>query len=216
MSAPGLLSRLAERIDHSTLRERVLVFAVGLVILCTAWQTLLMDRLGLHERSAHEALAGLEHNSANLAASVPALDPDTNPTLRALQREQALRSALSAAERDLGQASQGFVDPARMPEVVRAVLSQQSGLVLVSLKSLPVETVLPVAAGAEPRGPYVHPLEIVVDGSYPQIVAYLHSLESLPWRLSWRRVELETRDYPLNRARIEIATLSLSREWLRV
>ena len=65
-------------------------------------------------------------------------------------------------------------------------------------------------------GPYLHPVELVIEGRYLDIVAYLHALEGLPWHFYWRVLELETKQYPLNRVRIELSTVSLDKEWIGV
>jgi MSHA biogenesis protein MshJ len=61
---------------------------------------------------------------------------------------------------------------------------------------------------------YRHGLEIEVEGSYAACLEYLNAIESLPWRLYWQVLELDVIDYPLNRIRIEVGTLSLDEEWI--
>ena len=51
---------------------------------------------------------------------------------------------------------------------------------------------------------------------YSSVVAYLRALEALPWRIHWQQVELTAGDYPVNRVRIVIGALSLSRDWMSV
>src|SRR5262249_27246435 len=67
---------------------------------------------------------------------------------------------------------------------------------------------------AEARGPYVHPVEIVLEGSYLDVLTYLQSLEALPWRFYWRVLDLQSGKYPLNRVRVELGTVSMTREWI--
>mgnify|MGYP000930297856 CR=1 FL=1 len=69
---------------------------------------------------------------------------------------------------------------------------------------------------ADDRGPFLHPVEIVVEGDYAAIVNYLHALEGMPYELHWDRVEVEAREYPANRVRIVVGALSLSRQWITV
>ncbi len=57
---------------------------------------------------------------------------------------------------------------------------------------------------------------MVVEGDYPSVVAYLRALESLPWRIHWQRLDLNVGSYPVNRVRIVIGALSLSRDWMKV
>ena len=40
------------------------------------------------------------------------------------------------------------------------------------------------------------------------------AVEALPWRLYWQAVDIEVLDYPRNRIRIEVSTLSLNEEWI--
>jgi MSHA biogenesis protein MshJ len=72
------------------------------------------------------------------------------------------------------------------------------------------------AAMPTDTGPYLHPVELVVEGNYLDIVTYLHALEALPWHFYWRVLELETKTYPRNRVRIELSTVSLEKEWIGV
>jgi len=115
------------------------------------------------------------------------------------------------------------VAPERMPELLRQLLAKQQGLKLVSLANLPVESLsqpsgsapdAPVAA--DDRGPFLHPVEMVVEGDYGSVVAYLRALEAIPWRIHWLKVELSAGSYPTNRVHIVIGALSLSRYWMSV
>jgi MSHA biogenesis protein MshJ len=88
---------------------------------------------------------------------------------------------------------------------------------------MPVESLSPPSASKQvaaiapdDRGPFLHPVEMVVEGDYGSVVAYLRALEAMPWRIHWQRVELTAGDYPVNRVRIVIGALSLSRYWMTV
>ena len=152
-----------------------------------------------------------------------------DPRLAGLGRQRALRERLAALDTQLQGASGGYVPPQKMVELLQQLLASQQELKLVRLRNLPVETLMPATTAPESApapatappagdagGPYVHPVEVVVEGNYLAIVAYLRALEKLPWRVQWRRLDLEVGEYPQNRVRIEIGTVSLSREWLIV
>jgi MSHA biogenesis protein MshJ len=62
----------------------------------------------------------------------------------------------------------------------------------------------------------MHPVEIVVEGAYLDVLEYLRALESLEWRFYWKVLELKTTRYPINRVRIELSTLSMDKEWIGV
>jgi MSHA biogenesis protein MshJ len=104
-----------------------------------------------------------------------------------------------------------------MIEVLHDMLDRQGRLQLVSIRNLPVTSLIPPAeANAAAQPPYVHSIEIVIDGQYADILDYLAALEALPWKFRWSSLDLSTAGYPRNRVRIELATLSLDSTWLGV
>lgn len=211
----------AERFDSLAVRERGLVFAGALALVYFGWQFLLMDPLLARGRLASERLAESQRQIAALSGADAELSAD--PLIAAAARNRALRGRLAALDSELQLASHGYVPPQKMAELLHELLAGQHGLTLVSLKNLPVES-LSGAVGATPeaapaaddRGPYLHPVEMVVDGSYADVIGYLRSLEGMHWRIYWQRLELNSGEYPHNRVRIVVGALSLSRDWISV
>ena len=215
MNALSSVSALRERIDALSLRERVLVLAALLALVVTGWQTLFMDRLDLRRRAAQERLTSLA-SDAGTAES----DAASNSMTTALEREHALRRRLDELDAEVGGASGAVVTPGQMAAVVQEVLLRKGGLTLVSMRNLapvPVVAAPPDAAqksDVPPRGPWVHPLEIVVEGDYAAVTAWLGALEALPWKFYWRALELDASRWPRNRLRLEVGTMSSSTTWM--
>lgn len=224
-SAFARIKPLAERLDARSLRERGLVFGAGVALLYMAWQSFVMDPLAARAKAAEQHLADVRRQAAVLDAAGLASSQD--PAVAAAARNRALTTRLASVEAELQTLAQGYVAPERMPELLRELLAGQQGLKLVSLANLPVVSLSqPPAADATPqapaaiapgdRGPFLHPVEMVVEGDYGSLVAYLRALEALPYRIHWQRVELVAGEYPQNRVRITIGALSLSSNWIRV
>jgi MSHA biogenesis protein MshJ len=212
---------LAGRLDALSLRERVLVFGAGVAILYVAWQSLLMNPLTARAKVAEQHLADARRqmtmgNEIDVAAA-------HDPAVQAALRNRSLAARLAELDSDLNSLAQGYVAPERMAELLRSLLGKQQGLTLVSLANMPVESLSPppaskpvTAIAPDDRGPFLHPVEMVVEGDYGSVVSYLRALEDMPWRIHWQRVELSAGDYPVNRVRIVIGALSLSRYWMTV
>lgn len=225
-SLSARLGLLVERINHLSLRERAMVFGAGVALLAMAWQLLLMDPLAHRARTAQQQLLELQQRlqAAELAASSAA----QSPAIIAAARNRALEQRLAQLDADLAAAAHGYVAPERVAELLGELISRQQGLTLISLRNLPVESLarrknaadgepVPSAAPAgRDRGPFLHPLELVISGDYPSIVHYLQALERLPWRLHWERLEVQVEHYPANRVRLVIGALSLSHDWMSV
>jgi MSHA biogenesis protein MshJ len=220
-TALGRVRPLIERLDALTLRERIIIFCAGVALLYIAWQTLLMEPLAARAKAAELQLAEARRQMEALDAVGAAASQD--PAVAAALRNRALTERLGALETELGTVAQGYVAPDRVADLLRELLAEQHGLKLVSLANLPVQS-LSRAAGAKPdaaiepddRGPFLHPVEMVVEGDYASVVAYLRAIEALPYRIHWQEVELTAEEHPANRVRIVIGALSLSRFWMSV
>ncbi len=210
------LTLLGQRLDALSLRERGLIFAAGVTLAYIAWQTLFMDGLNKRTQLAEQQLSEARQHLAALADADAAAS--ANPLTAAAARNAALRGRLGALDADLRAAAAGYVAPDKMIDMLREILAGQHGLTLVSLANLPVQSLANesgTALDAKDPGPFLHPVEIVVDGNYMDVVTYLRALEALPWRVHWQQLELKTEESG-NRVRIVIGALSLSRYWMSV
>jgi len=178
---------------------------------------LIFDPMSAQQRALSSELTTLQQ-SVQLTAQSIQETADADPTLIAQREETRLEAQLAAINTQLAAKSAGLIPPERMVQVIHDVLSRQHGVALISLHNSPVTMLVPASAnqGTPSGGPYVHPVEIVVEGTYLDVLAYLRALESLEWRFYWRLLELESTAYPRNHVRIELSTLSLDQDWIGV
>jgi MSHA biogenesis protein MshJ len=219
--AIGRVRPFIERLDALSLRERVIIFGAGVALVYIAWQWLLMEPLAARAKIAEQHLADARMH-VSMMDQIGAAS-SLNPATAAAARNRALAERLAALDAELSTVAQGYVAPERMTELLKALLAEQHGLKLVGLANLPVQSLshpsgldksAPIAA--DDRGPFLHPVEMVVEGDFGSVVAYLRALEALPWRIHWQQVDLTAGEYPVNRVRIVIGALSLSRDWMAV
>ena len=205
-------SVLAGRFDRLTLRERLFVLAAAITVLAGAFKMLLLGPLDARGARLSQQLSVLE-TGINETARASAADSSTAAYTQAAD----LKARLAAVNAQLSSQSAGMIAPQRMVEVIHDVLSRQQGVVLVSMRNLEAIKLPLDAAGESATGtprPYEHTVEIVLEGRYLDVLAYLEALEALPWRFYWRRLELTTTRYPLNRVRVELGTVSMGSEWI--
>jgi MSHA biogenesis protein MshJ len=216
------MSALMKKYEALSLRERGFVVLALLAVVIGAWDTYLMDPL-------RRARIGLEAELANATSSgVTATSADvTDPRQVSIKRAGELQTQLVTLDAQLKSTARGFVSADRMIEVLHDVLDRQGRLELVSIRNLPVTSLVPPEkstadasadpnASAAPQPPYVHSIELIVDGQYSDVLDYLGQLEALPWKFRWTSLDLSTAGYPRNRVRIELSTLSLDSTWLGV
>ncbi len=225
-------SPLVNRYEALSLRERALVALalLGASIFC--WDALLMEPLR-NERSTLDA----ELASASASGFSAQSDDLSDPRQANLKLAGQLQTQMQGLDAQIADTASGFVSSQRMIQVLIDVLARQGRLELVSIRNLPVVSLVPpiasdstgleqapaevsVAAGNAPatpgQPPYVHAIEIVIDGQYLDILQYLEALEALPYKFRWSTLDLSTAGYPRNRVRIHLSTLSLDSTWLGV
>jgi MSHA biogenesis protein MshJ len=208
VSAP---SPLLARFDKLSLRERALVALALLAALVGLWDILFMQPLRNQRNLLTQELSTYNET---IGSSEQADQAD--PHRAAIMRLSELQTQSHAIDAQLSSTASGFVPAPKMVEVVHDVLSRQQRLKLISIRNLPMTGLVPPAAEAEATAPFVHPIELVIEGDYSDVLTYLQALESLSWRFRWKTLDLTTKQYPVNRVRIELSTLSMDKTWLGV
>lgn len=188
-----------------------------------AWQKI---RAAQAETTA--ARTELLQQKAQLIAVQAVADPDTANRRRLAQ----LKDAMNAINTRLTRFEQGMVSPSRMRSFLEDLLARNRGIELLELKTLPPEPVgkptknapgashQAAASSAEATttspadGIWQHGIELRLAGSYLDLLNYLTSLETMPQRLMWNRLELISTRYPRNEMVLRVYTLSLDKDWL--
>lgn len=120
---------------------------------------------------------------------------------------QDARTPIGAAARP--NAATTMPTPAPLPPVAASAVPAVAG----ALNTPPTAT--PAAVEGAPL--YRHGVEITVEGSYGDLMAWLFSLENLPGpRLLWGGVKLNVDQHPTVRLSLTVYTLSLDRAWLEL
>lgn len=215
-----------ERLDAMSLRERLLIFLMLAAVLIALVANTALDPLLAKQKLLSQKLAQTQAQTQALEAQMSALaeaakiDPDAPNKQRLAQLEAQRNSAYAA----LANARQGLVSADRMSQLLQELLGKNTRLKLVGIKTLPASSLLepaktaasPKAEAAAPLGLYRHGVEISVEGSYPDLMAYLSALEHMPWRVYWSEANLSAQAYPTSRLTLTLFTLSLDKTWLSV
>ena len=215
--------KIAGRIDALTLRERAMLFsmAAGVIIFLSFFLLLnpsyAKQRKMLQEMTAQQdQIAGVE---AEIARTIEAhtADPDAADRARLVQiqtQAQQLSAALMAMQ-------QGMVAPERMTQLLERILRTQPGLRLRSMRSLGDSnpSSAPAVAGAPAPPPQLlhrHGVELVVQGSYNDMVAYMAALENMQGQIFWGQAALKVDTYPNASLTLVVYTINLDKKWLKL
>ena len=221
--------KISIRIDSRSLRERAMLFtaAACLVIFLVFFfflnpsyarqKTLLADMASQQDR-----IASVE---AEITATIEAhtLDPDRAERARLAKIQadaQALKTSLMAMQ-------QGMVPADRMSALLEQILRGHRGLRLTSMRTLgetapdgagPPEAAAAAKPGAAapPQLLHRHGVELVLQGSYPEMVAYMSALESLQGQIFWGGATMAVDNYPSASLTLTLYTINLDKKWLKL
>jgi MSHA biogenesis protein MshJ len=131
----------------------------------------------------------------------------------------------------------GLVTPQQMLPLLEELLCRQQGLRLRSLQAQgrtsqaslvnPAQASATSAAQATPTAGasgastatvalYRHGVELAVEGSYADLLAYLRTLEALPQKLLWGPLTLDVEQHPRVVLKLEVYTLSMQPAWVEL
>jgi MSHA biogenesis protein MshJ len=213
-------------------RERALLVGAAIVAVLGAGDLLLLEP-ALKERARLLRQIGDEkaaHDALEASAGAAAHDPDAS----ARAQLETLRTQLRATEREFQSMQNGLVQPQQMGALLQSLLAEQHGLRLLGLRSLPVtplgdpgaakRAATDKATGSEKAGAattsrgddawlYRHSVEVRIQGSYADMLAYLRAIEGLPRRVRWGDIEIDARTYPASTMTITLYTVSLEKTW---
>ena len=208
------LKPLQATVDKLSLRERLLVFVTGLMLLGSAWYLGLMEPLTQQAEKNRTEIESLRERieTYNQSLEVEVLQISSAGTG---EREKLARiqGRLDEINERLGGYVAELIDPAQMSRVLQDLLKEQSTLRLIRVRNLSPEA-LSASADALNTTFYRHGLEIDFEGSYLACLEYLEEIEDLPWRFYWQLLDIEVLEYPRNRIRLEVSTLSPDVEWI--
>lgn len=205
-----------EAFEQRSKREKWLIAGCGLVAVALLLQTWLVDPLLARYQQQSGQLAALSSANGGKVLTIQQLeaalrkDPDADVD-KQLASLQAQSQQLSMSLADL---TSTLVSPTQMAQLLQSVLERSSKLKLISLTSLPAESMQSGQQDQNRTMYYVHPVRLELTGSYFAIRDYLLALENLPVKYYWRSFHYSVEDYPEARLIVQVYTLGSRQEFI--
>lgn len=221
--------QLAVRIDAMTLRERAMIFLATALVLVIFVNTVMIAPLSTRQQLMSKQIVETQAKTSALQIQIQALvmarSVDPNSPLRARMAKLEADSAVTGQALQVIQS--GLVAPQQMPVLLEDIMRRNHGLRLVALQTLPMENLATALDAAGPKlasytvttpelAVFKHGVEITVEGSYSDLLQYLTTMESSPWRMFWGKAVLTVDTYPKATLTLRLHTLSLDKAWLTI
>ena len=223
---------LAGKIDALSLRERMMTFAAFVAVGGFAMYSLFIDPNLTRSKVLSDGMVKQQIDLQVLQAKTLQLtQQQANPDATLAARRDELTRQVAEIDASVATLQTGLVPAQRMNALLQDMLTRNSRLQLVAMRTLPVLPLVekrkaadkPDGAQAsaksnapEQHGVYKHGVQITVQGSYADLHDYLVGLEKLPWHMFWSRASLSGEESPRLQLTVTIYTLSLDKAWLVV
>lgn len=217
-------------------RERLLMIAAALAVLLVLADQLWLSPAWRSFQTARSAQAMARQQQQGLLADIQQLQSQGAAQVRQQQAElQQWRQRLRDGDSALRGHADSLVGPDAMRDLLARLLAQHGEVRVRAMRSLGRSDLLapgqaaaldnPAAPGAAASaaggdapvgGLYRHGLELVLEGGYADLLAYLQAMEALPQRVLWGAVSLKVEQHPKSVLTLRVYTLSRDRAWLEI
>lgn len=241
-SAGAALTRLSSqarswlrRFNQRNQRERMVLIAACIALTWMAADSLWLGPALKDWQQARTAIAEARQKRDTLQAEIRQRQADNASLVRAQQAELAQwRQRLKDADASLRTHEASLVGADRMVDLLERLLARHGEVQVRGLRSLGRSDLLNPAgsnAAAAPAAPasaaasqtpapvvglYRHGVELVLEGSYADLLSYLQAMEALPQRVLWGGASLQVEQHPRSVLTLRVYTLSRDPNWLEL
>ena len=233
--------RYAAKIDALGLRERILVFLGAVAILIELVNVTMLSQQFAKEAELSRQIKEDQSQIAGIQAEIRTALENFNHNPDSAKRAQLnqIKGQLTQMGASLQDMQKGVVSPDKMTAMLEDIFKQNGKLRLVSLRTLPAtgltegeahdgkdaakDAAKPASGATGKAGAhgaadlvYKHGVEIVVEGNYLDLVAYMTALEGLPWQIYWGKAKLTVDESFKPSLTLTLYTLSLDKKWLNI
>lgn len=213
---------LASAFDGRAPRERLLLWVAALAVLVLTADALWLSAAFADWKAARAGRLNAEQSLQRLNQEIAHTGAQARERARLLQDEaHALRARLRDGDGDLRDAGHRLVAARDMVPLLEQLLARHGRLEVRAMTLLPRVELGGAGAAASPasgQGPalYRHGVELTVEGSYSDLLAYLQALQSLPQQLLWGGMQLSVETHPRIALTLRLHTLGMDRNWLEL
>lgn len=222
-----LWQKFSGRIDSRTLRERAMLFAMTAALLIFLVFFFVLNPSYARQKLVLEEMARQQDRIANVEADIAQtieahmIDPDAADRAKlekTLADAKALKISLTAMQ-------QGMVPAERMTALLEQMLRAHRGLRLKAMRTLEPGPA-PASAATAPATPatpapvvpeqllHKHSVELVLQGSYADMIAYMDALEHMQGQIFWENAAMEVDVWPAATLTLTVYTINLDKKWL--
>ena len=223
-------SKLNQKTNSISLRERLLVAFAGLVLIYGLAELLYFDQLRQEHKKLDAKMERLKKDRGNYENELRVLSIKKDKPRQLQAQIDLLDKKIRNIEDEILGFSEVMTGPSEMTAILKGILEQRGELSILSLKNLKAKPVRYVGQEADANdtekksdaseeltiGLYRHSLEIILEGPFDAAKEFVKKVEDENSNIYWESAEYEVLEYPKGKLTIRVFTLSRDKEWIGV
>ena len=211
-------------IDSLTLRERILLQAIIIMIIMTLFNTLLIEENSNLEGSIQEDLDQIERKTYDTQQQIiqdtQVLEEKKQIFIGEKEYFTKLTQKIISNNEQLEIKFDRLVPPDKMINLLRNLLVETDGLSIVSINNEAVEEISIDRFNENELVQedkiilYGHSATIQLSGTYQQIYNYLLAIENTQWDIFWNSLQYNVISYPIAEVTLRVMTVSTDKHWI--
>lgn len=204
---------LKKRIADMSLRERVMICAVGVVLFMFPGFLVFVDA---NQQASARLQASIEHQrmekdklEAELQVWQARLTSNPNDAMR--EEIESLTEKIKTLDESLKTETLTLIDASLMTEILLNVMKVDGSLEVVALESSAPELVVK----QKNISLYQHGVSITIRGKYLDVLKHLKTLENQKYNFYWKSLDYKVQEYPYAEVKLELYTLSINKDFIR-
>jgi MSHA biogenesis protein MshJ len=201
-----------------TQREQLLILGSGVILIVVVGYLLVIEPIALDRTRLEQNLAAQHRQLGSLQTQSDLLNEElaNDPDQRLAHTLLALQQKNSDLDLHLQQSTANLVPAKQMPALLAELLSHNSNVKLVALKSIAPTAVLSTVKDASDINLYRHGVKLTLEGNYFDIQQYLQKIETLTWQFYWKKFDYKVAAYPKAVVEMELYTLSTNQAFIGI
>jgi len=209
--------------NNLNLKEKLLIVLALLTAGWAAWDVWSYGPLLADNNRSASTLSQLEAHHKALLDEIE-LTPNiirSSPRLEVQARVTAQQDRRAQSRLQLARLAENFIKPDELPRMLEQLLVESGGLTLVQVNLKAPSSYALTASVAQSPGlakPSMlrrarlleHHAELIVKGTYHDVVEYLGLLRRSPWRFFYSSFDYNVQKHPVATATLQLYTLSFS------
>lgn len=225
MSIRNQYIALSEKVDEITLRERVLIGIVGIVMLVAVGKYLVSEPMKNKQKAIQKVTAGIRQNITSVTEQMnnilSAHQDDSGESV--FEKQKRFKAELELLDGELTGSASSMIKPDAMLQAMKELLEQQGTLKVIGFKNFPPESLIQATSVQDDDGEakpaatlfkdiFINRMILVFEGGFFDTLSYIKSLEKLDWQFFWDDLRYEVDEFPKAKVTLKLHTLSSAKE----